>query len=124
MTDQIGMNTLKGAKITFASAVDGDVLITADDLTWSLKINYDADFQELIFDTVMAPNMWLAIGLANNLVEADVIKWVSGAHLSNTSDLNTLENMLAKRSQSKVEDCISVRGELLENNKNLLRSIV
>ena len=118
------MNTLKGAKITFAGAVDGDVLITADDLTWSLKINYDADFQELIFDTVMAPNMWLAIGLANNLVEADVIKWVSGAHLSNTSDLNTLENMLAKRSQSKVEDCISVRGELLENNKNLLRSIV
>jgi len=124
MTDQIGTNTLKGAKITFASAVDGGVLITADDLTWSLKINYDADFRELIFDTVMAPNMWLAIGLANNLVEADVIKWVSGAHLSNTSDLNTLENMLAKRSQSKVEDCISVRGELLENNKNLLRSIV
>ena len=124
MTDQIGMNTLKGAKITFAGGVDGDVLITADDLTWSLKINYDADFRELIFDTVMAPNMWLAIGLANNLVEADVIKWVSGAHLSNTSDLNTLENMLAKRSQSKVEDCVSVRGELLENNKNLLRSIV
>jgi len=66
-------NTLKGAKVTFGGTVDSDVVISADDLTWTLKVDYDADTRELIFDTVVAPNMWLAIGFSNDLLEADVI---------------------------------------------------
>ena len=124
MTDYIGANTLKNAQVNFLGAGKSDFEVRADDLTWTLKVNYDASTRELIFDTEIAPNMWFAIGLAYDLLDGDVIKWVSGDYYKNNSELNYLQNMVTKRSQSKVVDCYSIKGELVENNKNLLRSIV
>jgi hypothetical protein len=51
-------------------------VLSSDD--WTLKINVDIDSQELIFETVLAPNKWLAIGLAYDLLEADIMQWVAG----------------------------------------------
>ena len=46
---------------------------------WSLEINFDAEADELLFKTVMGPNKWLAIGLSNNLIESDVIQWITAS---------------------------------------------
>ena len=40
---------------------------------WAMTINFDLETNELIFKTVLGPDKWLAIGLANNLTDADVI---------------------------------------------------
>ena len=41
-------------------------------------MSLDLEAEKLIFKTIIAPNKWLAIGLANNLLDADIIKWISG----------------------------------------------
>ena len=46
---------------------------------WTMTINFDPEADELLFNTVMGPNKWLAIGLANNLIESDVIQWVTAS---------------------------------------------
>ena len=60
---------LAAANVSFGG--DDDVVFSSDD--WTLKINVDIVSQELIFETVLAPNKWLAIGLAYDLLEADII---------------------------------------------------
>lgn len=54
-----------------------DVLFTHKD--WQLTFDLDMKTNELIFKTVLAPNMWLAIGLSNDLLDADIIQWVAAA---------------------------------------------
>ena len=66
-----------------------------------MTINFDPEADELLFNTVMGPNKWLAIGLANNLIESDVIQWVTAS-----TEVDLLE-------ESTVYDKISVRGVLL-----------
>ena len=42
---------------------------------WHLEIGIDA--QQLIFKTVLRQDMWLAVGLAQDLLEADIIQWAT-----------------------------------------------
>ena len=69
---------------------------------WAMTINFDLETNELIFKTVLGPDKWLAIGLANNLTDADVIQWVSA--------LSVNQLML----DSKAMDQLSVKGVLLD----------
>ena len=71
---------------------------------WTLTMSLDLEAEGLIFKTIIAPNKWLAIGLANNLLNADIIKWVSGPEG---------EEMQEKSSGS---DQITVNGILLPTN--------
>ena len=66
-----------------------------------MTINFDPEADELLFNTVIGPDKWLAIGLANNLIESDVIQWVTAS-----TEVDLLE-------ESTVYDKISVRGVLL-----------
>ena len=40
---------------------------------WTMTMKFDLKAEELILNTILGPNKWLAIGLANNLLDADVI---------------------------------------------------
>lgn len=42
-----------------------------------MTINFDLEANELVFDTVLGKNRWLAIGLADNLFDADIIQWIT-----------------------------------------------
>ena len=48
-----------------------DVSFTHSD--WTMTLDFDLEADRLIFNTVLGPNKWLAIGLANNLIDSDVI---------------------------------------------------
>ena len=69
------LNELKGdTKVEYKERGgdwDFDVQLTNTD--WSMTIFFNLEANELVFETVMRPNKWLAIGLANNLLDADVI---------------------------------------------------
>ena len=66
-------------------------------------MKFDLKAEELILNTILGPNKWLAIGLANNLLDADVIQWVTAT---------TSDELL---DQSTAYDKISVKGVLLQN---------
>ena len=76
---------------------------------WSLTISVDIEAEELIFQTIIGPNKWLGIGLAKNLLNADVIQWVSGAEGANM------------QKESYASDKIAVNGVLLPNLQDHLR---
>lgn len=78
---------------------DFDVLLTHSD--WSMSIYFDQVANELVFDAVIGLNKWLAIGLANNLLDADVIQWVTAKESEKLVEL------------SSVYDKIAVKGVLL-----------
>ena len=40
-------------------------------------MNLDTEANELIFDVEMASDKWLAVGFADNLINADVILWMT-----------------------------------------------
>ena len=80
---------------------DYDCKLTNAD--WSMTITFDPENDEILFNTVIEPNKWLAIGLANNLIESDIIQWVTAS---------TEEKLI---DESTVYDKISVRGVLLQN---------
>lgn len=65
---------LVNASVNFEG--EDDVTISNDD--WTLTMNLDVESRELIFNVIIAPNKWLAIGLANDFFNADVIQWISG----------------------------------------------
>ena len=54
-----------------------------------MSMNLDIDRQELIFQVDVKPNTWLAIGLADDLVNADVIQWLAGPSGFETDDRPT-----------------------------------
>lgn len=97
------MDELVDTLVDYGEGDDQDYdckLINAD---WSMTITFDTENDELLFNTVMEPNKWLAIGLANNLIESDIIQWVTAS---------TEEKLV---DESTVHDKISVRGVLLQN---------
>ena len=73
----------------------------------------------------MAPNKWLAIGLAYDLLEADIMQWVAGpTSLETDMESVDLQQKIELRGQSQVHDRISVHGVLLDNIDDHLRSLV
>ena len=70
------MNELIDIQVDFGG--EGDVVNKDYDIAfthadWTLTIVFDLEADELIFNTVLGPNRWLALGLSNNLLNADVI---------------------------------------------------
>ena len=53
------------------SRSDPDVLFTHAD--WTLSLDLDVQEKELIFNAVLPTDKWLAIALARNFIETDVI---------------------------------------------------
>ena len=82
---------------------------------WSVKMSVDPEAEELIFKTIIAPNTWLAIGLADNLLNADIIQWVVEPNSNGDNDLKDL---------SSSQDSIAVHGVLLANIDNHLSTTV
>ena len=52
---------------------DHDVQIKEKDEKWTLGLNIDRTAEELIFSVQLEPDYWLAVGLADDLMAADVI---------------------------------------------------
>ena len=44
---------------------------------WTLVMNIDVDEKQIIFDAFIAPNTWLALGLAEDFNNAEVIQWIA-----------------------------------------------
>ena len=62
-----------------------DVVITASH--WSLSLNLDHTFEELVFSVDIEPEHWLAIAIDGDFMDkADVIYWESGATGYNPKD--------------------------------------
>ena len=80
--------------------------VTFTHTDWALTMWLDPEAEEIIFKTILSPNKWLAIGLANNLLDADIIQWVSGAEGANLKE------------ESYASDKIAVRGILLDSKPN------
>ena len=68
---------LDGANFEFGPTQN--VLISDDANKWELSLNIDLTAEELIFNVDMEPLYWLAVGLAPDLIEADVIYWTAGS---------------------------------------------
>ena len=47
--------------------------ITVEHSEWTLDIDLDLKSDSLIFQVVIQPNRWLAIGLSNDLLETKII---------------------------------------------------
>ena len=102
-----------------------NVLFTHESNDWSLALNLDVVAKELIFKVEMQPHTWIAVGLAPDLIEADVIWWEAGSSGYDPADSpGTIQEELLLRRQSKVLDRISVHGVLLENKTNQLRNML
>ena len=96
------MDELIDTQVDFGEAEGEDYDCKLTNAHWSMTINFDPANDELLFNIVMGPNKWLAIGFANNLIESvDIIQWVTAS---------TEEDLLL---ESTVYDKISVRGVLL-----------
>ena len=52
-----------------------DITFTHTD--WTMSMNLDTEANELIFDVEMISDKWLAVGFADNLINADVILWMA-----------------------------------------------
>ena len=50
-------------------------LIRLEHLDWSLDISLDPDVNSLMFQAIVQPNKWLAIGYSNALLETKIIEW-------------------------------------------------
>ena len=61
---------------------------------------------ELIFQSLIGKNMWLAIGLSDNFVDADIIQWITG-------ESQEPEKL---KEESKIFDHIAIKGVLLTSN--------
>ena len=48
-------------------------LITVEHSEWTLDIGRDLKSDSLIFQVIIQPNRWLAIGLSNDLLETKII---------------------------------------------------
>lgn len=62
---------LTGASLEFGE--NQDVIISDDSQKWALSLNLDRTAEELIFKVDLVPQYWLAVGLSDNLHEADII---------------------------------------------------
>ena len=88
------LQELRDTKVEFGG--QDDVTFTHTD--WSMTVNLDTEAKEIIFKTVIAPNNWLAIGLANDIFEADIIQWVAGpVSPADAADSNDLLKMIELR---------------------------
>ena len=69
----------KGTQITYSDLQEKEenqITLTHD--YWTLSMNLDLEAKEIVFRTDIDLNKWLAIGFANNLLDADVIQWIAG----------------------------------------------
>jgi len=85
-------------------------------------LDLDVESQELIFKADLKSNKWLAIGLAPDMFDADVIYWEAGRsgfdlNGGNSSTLS-VSDQISLRQESKVYDRISVHGVLFDNPEN------
>ena len=67
-----GVQDLIGAMVSFTDT-EHDVSFVSTSGDWSLKIDLDAEAEELIFEASVDSNHWLAVALADNYDDADVI---------------------------------------------------
>ena len=61
--------------------------VTFTHTNWTMSLNLDTEANELIFDVEMASDKWLAIGFADNLINADVILWMTEKTTDNDADM-------------------------------------
>lgn len=66
-----GVQELVNASVQFGG--QSDLVIEQANNEWKLGLDLDIERQELIFTVDVKPNTWLAVGLADDLLNADVI---------------------------------------------------
>lgn len=72
MIYQQGVQELFDASVSI-NPDSSDLTITQLDDDWKLSLRLDAVAEELVLQAELKANTWLAIGIASDLVEADVI---------------------------------------------------
>ena len=78
---------IQGHKADFD--IEKDIVL--EYLDWTLDIRPDLATNSLVFQAVIAPNRWLAIGLQNsNLLDKDIIQWINPA--SQLSQISCKDN--------------------------------
>lgn len=89
-------------------------------------LDLDVESQELVFKADLKSNKWLAIGLAQDMLDADVIYWEagrSGYDLNGEKSTLSVSDQISLRQESKVYDRIAVHGVLFDNPDNQLRNV-
>ena len=69
--ETVKFELLNNAGVSFGGLYD--VRIQEESEKWWIGINIDRTSEELVFDVELQPDTWLAVGLAQDLKEADVI---------------------------------------------------
>ena len=52
--------------------------LTLKHADWTLNLCLDTEHDEMIFDVEIVPDSWLAVGISNDWMDADIIGWIAG----------------------------------------------
>ncbi len=73
---ELGLKDLSFAGVSYKGP--HELTFMQDDNDWQLMLDIDTFSQELVLRADIKSNKWLAIGLSENLDDADVIYWQAG----------------------------------------------